>query len=271
MAMMNLCSDSREQSDSKMDECRQVADRIREAGRCDRQEIDKLGSSKRISNDALAYPISRSDDTPSSRSRSALPEQDLDSTSLEASIPPSGGARSRDKNLVDRTPAPSVTPEEQTKHSKRRGEVRSNQTCSDGRTDNSNSQRLLLSEAPEEGKAQHDRRLTERPESKNHPLQVLQNPSPLLSCSETLSNVIRKSAGSTTLSAKAPEALGARNTRKKQAAPPVRKLPHPSLNALPGSGSGISSPTGEDTQGPSRVDYTLEIEAVFPLDMVLDM
>jgi hypothetical protein len=51
----------------------------------------------------------------------------------------------------------------------------------------------------------------------------------------------------------------------------VREPPHPSLNALPGNGSRISSPTGEDTQGPSPVDYTLEIEAVFLLDMVLDM
>jgi hypothetical protein len=51
----------------------------------------------------------------------------------------------------------------------------------------------------------------------------------------------------------------------------VRELPPPSLNALPSSGSEISSPSKEDTQGPSLVDYTLEIEAVFPLDMVLDM
>ncbi len=91
MAMMNLCSDSREQSDSKMDECCQVADIIREASRCDRQEIGKLGSSKRISNDAPAYPISRRDNTPSSRSRFALPEQDPDLISLEASIPPPRG------------------------------------------------------------------------------------------------------------------------------------------------------------------------------------
>jgi len=128
-----------------------------------------------------------------------------------------------------------------------------------------------LSEAPEEGKAQQDRRLTERPASKNHPLQVLQIPSPLLSCSEILSDVIRKGPGLAVPSAEATKALGAKDIRKKQAAPLVRELPTPSLNALPGSGSGLSSPSGEDTQGPSPVDYTLEIEAVFPLDMVLDM
>jgi hypothetical protein len=67
------------------------------------------------------------------------------------------------------------------------------------------------------------------------------------------------------------EASGAKEVRKKQAAPPVRESPIPSLNAFPGSGLGLSSPSGEDTQGPSPIDYTLEIEAVFPLDMVLDM
>jgi hypothetical protein len=86
-----------------MDECCQVADRIREAGRCDRQEIGKLGSSKRISNDAPAYPISRSDGTPPSRSHAALPKQDPDSISFEASIPPRGernrGIRTRSIEL----------------------------------------------------------------------------------------------------------------------------------------------------------------------------
>ncbi len=128
-----------------------------------------------------------------------------------------------------------------------------------------------MSEAPEEGKAQQDRRLTERLASKNHPLQVPQNPSPHLSCSEILSDVIRKGLKLAVPSAEATKASGAKDIRKKQAAPPVRELPTPSLNVLPGSGSGLSSPSGEDTQGPSPVDYTLEIEAVFPLDMVLDM
>jgi hypothetical protein len=169
MAMMNLCLDSGEQSESKMNEYRLIADRIREAGRCNRQELGKFENNKRFSNEAPVHPISNCDSTPSSRNRPALPEQDPDQCSLEESILLPGGARSGEKNSVDRTSAPSVTPKEQTKHPKRRGEARSNQTRSNGRTDNSNSQRSLLSEAPEEGKAQQDRRLTERPASKNHP------------------------------------------------------------------------------------------------------
>ncbi|CAM6028029.1 unnamed protein product [Sphagnum balticum] len=154
MAMMNLCSDSGEQSESKMNECRLVADRIREVGRCDRQDLGKLENSKRLSNEAHAHPISSCEGTPSSRNRPVLPEQDPDHYSLEGSIRPPGGAPPGEKNPADRTSAPSVTPEDQTKHPKRRGEARSNQTLSDGRTDNSNPQRPLLSEALEEGKAQ---------------------------------------------------------------------------------------------------------------------
>ncbi|CAM6005874.1 unnamed protein product [Sphagnum balticum] len=48
------------------------------------------------------------------------------------------------------------------------------------------------------------------------------------------------------------------------------KLPT-SLDALPGNGTGASSPSGEDTQGPSPVDYNLEIEAEFPPAMVIEL
>jgi len=64
---------------------------------------------------------------------------------------------------------------------------------------------------------------------------------------------------------------GARNTQKRKAAPVVREPPPPSLNAHPGSGPRAPSLLGEGTQGPSHVDYNLEIEADFPPNMVLDM
>jgi hypothetical protein len=91
---MNLCSDSGEQSESKMNECRLVADRIREAGRCDRPELGKLENSKRLSNEAPALPISSYEGTPSSRNRLARPEQDPDQHSLEEGTCPRGGSDS---------------------------------------------------------------------------------------------------------------------------------------------------------------------------------
>ncbi|CAK9234373.1 unnamed protein product [Sphagnum troendelagicum] len=47
--------------------------------------------------------------------------------------------------------------------------------------------------------------------------------------------------------------------------------PDPALIARPGSGPGTTSPTGEETQGPSPVDYSLETKVKFPVEMVLEM
>jgi hypothetical protein len=72
------------------------------------------------------------------------------------------------------------------------------------------------------------------------------------------------------LHARAP-ASGARTTQKRQAATAVREPPPPSLNAHLGSGPGAPSLLGEGTQGPSPVDYNLEMEADFLPDMVFVM
>jgi len=48
-------------------------------------------------------------------------------------------------------------------------------------------------------------------------------------------------------------------------------LPNPALITRPGSGPGMTTPTGADPQGPSPVDYSLELEAEFPQDMVIEM
>jgi len=87
--MMNLCSNSEEQSDPKLIEYRQVANKVWEAGRCDRQEIGKLISSKpTLNSDGNGYFTSStpsSDRKPSARARFAQPKQDLHLTALEIS------------------------------------------------------------------------------------------------------------------------------------------------------------------------------------------
>jgi len=50
-------------------------------------------------------------------------------------------------------------------------------------------------------------------------------------------------------------------------APPI----NPTLNVHSGSGSGRTSPPGEDIQGPSPVDYNIELEAEFSKEMVIEM
>jgi hypothetical protein len=73
--MMNLCSNSEEQSDPKLIEYRQVVDRVREAERCDRHEIGKLNGSKPTlnsdGNDYFTSPIPSSEGKPSARARFA--------------------------------------------------------------------------------------------------------------------------------------------------------------------------------------------------------
>ncbi len=54
----------------------------------------------------------------------------------------------------------------------------------------------------------------------------------------------------------------------------ISSVKTPSLHTLitqPGSGSGAAPPDGEASQGPSLVDYNLEIEADFPKELVLTM
>ncbi len=45
----------------------------------------------------------------------------------------------------------------------------------------------------------------------------------------------------------------------------------PDSDCAPGSGPGRTSPVGEETQGPSSVDYRLELEADFSKEMVIEM
>jgi len=151
---MNLCSNSEEQRDPKLNEYRQVADRVREVGHCDHQEIGKLRNSKPIhndnGNDTFTSPIPGSGGNSSAKGRFARPVQDPKSNFHETNASLPGSAHPRDKNLIDQTLAPSVTPKAQTKGSKGRGEARKNQSRSDGRTGEPNFQRPLSSKVLED-------------------------------------------------------------------------------------------------------------------------
>ncbi len=101
--------------------------------------------------------------------------------------------------------------------------------------------------------------------------------SPFISELVTFYDAAKRGIGYTVPSIEAPEApealeaLGARNARKKQMAPLERENPPTSLDALPGNRTGASFPSGEDTQGPSPIDYNLEIKAEFPPIMVIEL
>jgi len=130
-----------------------------------------------------------------------------------------------------------------------------------------------LSEAPDEEMVQADKSTTEL-SKRQHLAQVPPILSPFLSESVFFSDNAKRGAGHTVPSVEAPkasEALDTKNTRNKQAAPLVREKLPTSLDALPGNGTGASSPSGEDTQGPLPVDYNLEIKAEFLNAMVIEL
>ncbi|CAK9266648.1 unnamed protein product [Sphagnum jensenii] len=73
------------------------------------------------------------------------------------------------------------------------------------------------------------------------------------------------------LSAARAKALRVRNSlRKNSTSSVITPLPH-SLIVQPGSGTGAASPKGEAAQGPSPIDYSMEIKADFPTDLVIVM
>ncbi len=154
---MNLCSDSKGQRDPKLNEYRQVADRVRGAGCCDRQEIGKRGSNKPIHNgdgdDIFISPTLGNSGNPSTRGLFAWPMQDPDLNSHETSASLLENIHFWDKNSTDQAPTPSVIPKEQTKYLKGRKEARKNQLRRDGRTGEPFPQRLLSSEVLEEEQA----------------------------------------------------------------------------------------------------------------------
>ncbi len=162
-AMMNPCSNLEEQRDPKLNEYCQVAVRVREAGRCDRQKTGKLGSNKPIHNDdgddTFTSPTPGSSGNSSARGRFARPTQGPNSNPHETSASLPGSVHLWDKNLIDQAPAPLVTPKVQTKCLKGRGEARKNHLRSYGQTGEPNSQRPFSSEVPEEEHAQFGQRL----------------------------------------------------------------------------------------------------------------
>jgi hypothetical protein len=127
-----------------------------------------------------------------------------------------------------------------------------------------------LSEDPDEEMVQADKstgELTER----RHLSQVPPNLSPFLSGSVTFSDASKRRPGQAVPSVETLEVSDAKDVQKKQTAPHVKEQPSPPLDALPSNKTRASSPSGENTQGPSPIDYSLEIEVEFPPTMVIEM
>ncbi|CAK9867489.1 unnamed protein product [Sphagnum jensenii] len=115
--------------------------------------------------------------------------------------------------------------------------------------------------------------------------QVLINHSPLLSRISELSSTIvgqRLGAGNVSAIAVRPvtredasdtraKTSSGKNKTKRNLIAPTKAPPTPNLIMHSGSRPGSTSPPGADNQGPSLVDLSLELEAEFPEELVLEM
>jgi hypothetical protein len=67
------------------------------------------------------------------------------------------------------------------------------------------------------------------------------------------------------------KASNSKHTQRRKPTPLALAPSTSLLIAPPGNGTGSAPPSGEEPQGPSPIDYELELKADFPLEMVLEM
>ncbi len=83
--------------------------------------------------------------------------------------------------------------------------------------------------------------------------------------------LVTKDDGSAARSKDPSEKSDGRASRKNLSTPTTAPPPNSTLIVHPGIGPGRTSPTKEETQGPSPVDYSLELEAEFSKETVIEM
>jgi hypothetical protein len=91
------------------------------------------------------------------------------------------------------------------------------------------------------------------------------------SSSESVGATVTRQVAREDLSAAKAKERNKRSAIRRKSTTPTMAHPNPILITHPGSGPGTTTSTGVDTQGPSPVDYNLELEAEFPTDMVFEM
>jgi hypothetical protein len=89
--------------------------------------------------------------------------------------------------------------------------------------------------------------------------------------SETSEVAVARQSEREDLSAARAKAPRTRGTQRKNSISSVTTPSPHTLIAQQGSGTGAASPDGEASQGPSLVDYSLEIKTDFPKELVLTM
>jgi hypothetical protein len=106
---------------------------------------------------------------------------------------------------------------------------------------------------------------------RKRPDQVLQNSLPFPLGVETFFKSTKGRTGPAGPSPVTQEASGIKSSLTNRADPYAKEPSAPPLDVVQNKESGTPPPEGQDTQDASPVDYSLEIEAEFPVEMVIEL
>ncbi|CAM6031017.1 unnamed protein product [Sphagnum balticum] len=295
MVKMNTYSESEDLQISKLNEFFLVADRIKKVGRSTRQGLGfgKFRSKMNPNGGGARFPVLPSgENAPLTNGSFILFSPTLQSfraSPSEPSDPPTVDLLSKEERRTIRASEAPAAPSSPARCSAPNRIAQAISERSDGGAREGHRQwspsKILLSDIPTQASSH-----AAEAAGKSSPPQVL--PSQSLSFprfSESGSAFVGQKSGqgkrgATTTRQVAREDTSAarvkdsnekneiRASRKKSSTPTMDPPPNLTLFVHPGNEPRRTSPTGEETQGPSSpMDYSLELEAKFPKEMVIEM
>ncbi len=292
MVKMNNHSEPEDLQISKLNEFFLVADRIRKAGCSAQQGFGKFKSTPNLGGGgaSLSVPTS-SGNTPFANGSLTLVTPSVQSSRESPPAQsdfPSGNPLNKDGRKEIRAPEVPAVPSNPARCQAPDRIAKAISERSDGGAHEGNRQRsppeILLPDIPEQASSGVDEATSRFPPPQVSSSQSLFPPHPSESFSacagQGLEQEIRGAiAARPTTKDDAPaerlkdpsEKTLRRTPRKNLSTSATAPPTNPTLIVHPRSELGRTSPVGEETQGPSPVDYSLELEADFPKEMVIEM
>ncbi|CAK9858308.1 unnamed protein product [Sphagnum jensenii] len=287
MVKMEICSDSKDQHISKLNESSLIAYRIRKVGRGARLRLGKFKSNKPNvggGGDAKFFPLASKEVSSATNGPSDPPAQGP----CEAPVAPSNllpeSLFSKNGKNVGQALADSAALSESERGQPPSKDVQATTTWSDGESREGRLQWSSPAIKHREVSTQFAKEVTAASGSSSQPQVPPKNSLPLPRISELFSVVVGQGPNSENLGVAAErreakeDLSAAREEDPSERTESRRGLntssttpPNPTLIMRPGNGPRMTAPMGANPQGPSLVDYSLELEEEFPQEMVIKM
>jgi hypothetical protein len=287
MVKMEICSDSEDQQISKLSESSMIAYRIRKAGCGARLGLGKFKSNKPSSgggDGTKAFPPTSKEVSSAINGSSYPPAQgSCEAPATPSILLPESLLSKKGKNVRQTSADPATLSESERCQSPSK-DVLATTAWSNGELREGRLQRPSSLIRHRDVSTQLAKGAAGAFGSSSQPQVPPKNSLPLPCISELFSVVAGQGPSSKNLGVAAGRLVAredlpaAREKDPSERTEPRRKSntfsatpPNLALITHPSSGPGTIAPTGADPQGPSPMDYSLELEAEFPQEMVIEM